>query len=88
MTTLITEAIKKMVSDEIYLKNILAAIVSVVVSIAVSVGYLILTHTAVTPEIIVYIITLIVLSWLCAMLGYDKVVQTLAQIKFNKISKE
>lgn len=85
MTSLITEAIKKMVPVENYSKNILAAVVSVIVSIAVCVGYLILTHTDASPEIMVYVMALIVMSWLCAMLGYDKVVQTLTQIHTKKI---
>lgn len=84
MTSLITEAIKKMLSDNGFSKNILAGIVSVVVSIAVSIGYLILSHTAASQEIIVYIVVLIVLSWLCAMLGYDKVMQTITQLRTKK----
>lgn len=84
MTSLITEALKTMLPNKEYSKNILAGIVAVVVSIAVSIGYLILSHTAISQEIIVYIVILIVLSWLCAMLGYDKVMQTIAQIRTKK----
>lgn len=84
MTSLITEALKTMLQNKEYSKNILAGIVAVVVSIAVSIGYLILSHTAISQEIIVYIVILIVLSWLCAMLGYDKVMQTIAQIRTKK----
>lgn len=84
MTSLITEALKTMLPNKEYSKNILAGIVAVVVSIAVSTGYLILSHTAISQEIIVYIVILIVLSWLCAMLGYDKVMQTIAQIRTKK----
>ena len=84
MTSLITEALKTMLPNKEYSKNILAGIVAVVVSIAVSTGYLILSHTAISQEVIVYIVILIVLSWLCAMLGYDKVMQTIAQIRTKK----
>ena len=81
MTALVTEAIKMMIpQSKEYSKNILAGVVSIVVSVLISIGYIILTHTAVTKEVLVYIVALVVLSWLCSMLGYDKVVQTIRQI--------
>ena len=70
--------------DSTFSKNILAGIVAIVVSTAISIGYCVLTHTAATSEVVVYAICLIALTWLCAMLGYDKVIQTLTQIKGNK----
>lgn len=63
-----------------YSKTLLAAVVSVAVAIAVSIGYIILTHTQVTEETVVYIFELIVLSWLCGTLGYDTVKKTVLQI--------
>jgi hypothetical protein len=78
ITGLIVEAIKKMFV--ISKPNILAAIVSIVVGIAVSVGYIMLTGTAFSTTVVLYIISIVVLSWLCAMLGYDKVIQTISQI--------
>ena len=78
ITALATEAIKKIV--KIQSANLCAAIVSVIVSGGVAAGYLILTHTPLTAEVWVYVICLVVLSWLCAMLGYDKVKQTIAQL--------
>lgn len=79
MTSLITEALKTVLPDNGYSKNILAGIVSIFVSAAISTGYVILNNIPVTQDVIVYIITLVVLTWLCAMLGYDKVVQTIKQ---------
>lgn len=79
MTGLIVEAIKKMVNVD--KPNILAAIVAVIVGIAVSVGYIILNHIPFDTTAVLYVISIVVLSWLCAMLGFDKVVQTIAQIK-------
>ena len=64
--------------------NILSAIVSTVLSIAVSAGYIVYTGTALTAQLIVLIIALIFLSWLCSMVGYDKVTQAIAQIKSGK----
>lgn len=82
VTTLATEAVKQMMPENAkYSKNILAGIVAVVVGVGVSIGYCVLTHTPATPEVIVYAVCLVALSWICAMVGYDKVVQTIAQMK-------
>lgn len=85
LTTLATEAVKKMIPETTtYSKNILAGIVAIVIGVLVSVGYCVLTHTPATDEIIVYAVCLVGLSWICAMVGYDKVVQTLTQVKSKK----
>lgn len=80
MTGLVTEAVKKMCPG-VKSENLLAGVCSVVVSCAVCAGYIILNHVPMTVEVGVYIVCVVVLSWLCAMLGYDKVMQTIAQIK-------
>lgn len=81
LTTLATEAVKKMIPEgKQYSKNVLAGIVAIVIGVAVSIGYCVLTHTPATSDVIVYAACLIGLSWLCAMLGYDKVVQTITQV--------
>lgn len=82
-TGLVTEAIKKTIPlrDDEYSKNILAGIVAIVVAVAVSAGYLILNNQPLTKEIVVYVIELIVLSWLSATVGFDKVKQTYLQLK-------
>lgn len=86
MTTLITEAIKKSIPEEKqYSKNILAGIVAVCSSVGIGAGYLVLNHIALTPEVAVYSIALIVLTWLTATLGYDKVVQTIRQLKTDSV---
>ena len=53
-----------------------------------SVGYILLTGIGFNAQTIVYAITLIFLSWLCSMVGYDKVAQTITQIKSGKENKE
>lgn len=83
ITSLVVEAIKS-VLDDFGAKckpNVLAMIVSFFVSIVVIEGYLLYTGTPITPQIIVVGVALIILSFLCATLGYDKVIQTLKQIK-------
>lgn len=78
-TGLIVEAIKKMIN--VKKPNIVAAIVSVIVGIVVSIGYIYINHIAFTLDSILYVIGIVVLSWLVSMLGYDKVIQTILQIK-------
>lgn len=82
-TTLFTQAIKKLLDDQHikYSSNILAVIVSFAVSIVSSIFYLIYTQTPMTPQIFVEIVCLSLLSFLTATLGYDKVIQAIAQIK-------
>ena len=83
MTTLITEALKKMLSDlhKSVPNNLLAGAVSIVTSGGISAGYIILNEVQLNAATGVHIAALILLSWLCAMLGYDKVKQTLTQIR-------
>ena len=79
MTGLIVEAIKKMV--DVNKPNIVAAVVSVVVGIAIPVGYILMNSLPFDTTAILYIISIVVLCWLCSMLGFDKVMQSLEQLK-------
>ena len=81
-TGLFTEAIKKWLDErgKTYYSNALAGYVAVALSVVVSVGYVILTEAALNAKMAVYLIALMVLSWLSSMIGYDKVVQTIQQI--------
>lgn len=86
ITNLSVEGIKKLLdgSNVKYSSNILAAILSVVIACVVSVVHLIMTDTAFTTKIGVEIAILMYLSFLVSTVGYDKVVQTLKQIKAAK----
>ncbi len=80
---LFTEAVKQVLNSahvQFASSNILAGIVSVFLSILVYSGYFVMTNLVFTPKQIVYLIALILLSWLSAMVGYDKVVQAIIQI--------
>lgn len=79
LTGLIVEAIKKMMDTKKH--NITAAVVSIVVGAAVPIGYILYNGMAFDKTVALYVVSIIVLSWLCAMLGYDKVVQTITQVK-------
>lgn len=67
-----------------YQANILAGKVAIVVSVLIGTAYIILTETALNNKMFVYLIALILLSWLSAMVGYDKVVQAITQIKITR----
>ena len=80
-TALTVEAIKTMFSGGKSARvNLMAAIVAVVIAIMVGVVYAIWFAVVVNLQYIVMVIALCFLSWLCAMVGYDKVVQAITQI--------
>ena len=75
-TGLFTEGIKKLL-DEMTVKyhsNFLAGGVAVVLSALVGAGQI-------NDKMAVYLIALVLLSWLASMVGYDKVIQAIAQLK-------
>ena len=83
LTGLFTEAIKGWLSErgKKFYCNALAGYVAAVVSVLVSAGYLIITETAFNLKMAVYLIALVLLAWLAAMVGYDKVIQSITQFK-------
>lgn len=86
LTALVTEAVKKIMTEHNieYRANTLAGIVSTVLSAALCVGYIVIANTGFTSHITVYLIAQIFMSWLCAMIGYDKVIQAISQFKTTK----
>ena len=83
-TSLVVEGIKKFIGDSYNASsNIVAGVVAIMLGIAVGVFYCIMAGIAFSMHIIVTLIALVFLSWLCAMIGYDKVVQAITQIKSN-----
>lgn len=88
LTSLVTEAVKKILTEynKTFPSNTLVGVVSLILSAAIGTGYIILTNTAFTASVAVYLVVLVFASWLCAMVGYDKVVQAISQ--FNTTNKE
>lgn len=86
ITSLFTEAAKKAL-DSLgvkYASNIVVLIVAVVVGgVGTSVFYL-WNNFAFDTLHVICIFLMICANWLCAMLGYDKVMQAIAQIKAGK----
>ncbi len=83
LTGLFTQAIKSWLSErgKKFYSNALAGWVAVALSALVSVGYLVLTEAAFNAKMAVCLIALMLLSWLSAMVGYDKVIQAITQFK-------
>lgn len=86
LTGLVTEAIKKIMDEngKTYKANTLAGIVSVILAPASCMFYAINTSMAFNEQFITGVIALTFMSWLCSMVGYDKVVQTFAQFKVKE----
>lgn len=86
LTGLVTEAVKKILTEYnvTYRANTLAGLVSFILSAAIGAGYVIITGTAFTSQIAVCLIAQIFMSWLCAMVGYDKVIQAISQFKVDR----
>jgi biotin transporter BioY len=90
LTGLCTEAIKTLLTEHNikYYSNTLAGIVALVLSASLGICYLIITDTLVTAQITVYLVALTFMAWLCAMVGYDKVIQAIAQFRSGVRSEQ
>lgn len=86
ITGLTTEAIKKLLdeAEKTYRSNLLAGIVAAVLSVGVGIAYILIADVGFTTQSIICLIALIFMSWLCAMVGYDKVIQAISQFKVAK----
>lgn len=85
-TSLTVEAIKNFLGSAYTgSSNIVAGVVAIVLGVAVGVFYCLLAEVAFSMNIILILIALVFLSWLGSMVGYDKVVQAITQIKSNKV---
>ena len=83
LTGLTTEAVKTMLTEhnKEYRANTLAGIIALIISAVIGTAYIVLTSQTFAAQSIVYLIALIFMSWLCAMVGYDKVIQAISQFK-------
>lgn len=76
LTGLVTEAIKKIMAEHnaTYRANTIAGLVAMVLSAGAGVVYAILSGAGFSAQTIVCIVALVFMSWLCSMVGYDKVI--------------
>ena len=86
LTNLTVEGLKKLMDERgaTYSSNLLAAITSVIIAAAIFGGYMIMNDIAFTIKIAVQIVILMYLAFLSSTVGYDKIIQTLKQIKETK----
>lgn len=86
LTSLFTEAVKKLLDEAgiKYASNIVVLISSIVVGGLGMVFFYLLSEIAFILPNIIGIILMVVSNWLVAMLGYDKVVQAIHQLKGGK----
>lgn len=83
VTSLVTEGIKRFLEELriSYVANILVLVVALIIGIIAAALYYINAGIPFTVINIVYLILLGIANWLCAMFGYDKVMQTISQLK-------
>ncbi len=83
-TGLFTEAVKGVLDAtgrKFPSSNILAGIVAVALSVLICVAYSTLYDVPFTDKAAVCYAALVLLGWLSAMVGYDKVIQAIAQVQ-------
>ncbi len=85
LTSLVTEAVKKILAEhnKTYRANTLVGVIALILSVAIGCGYIVLAGLEFTSAVIICLIAQVFMSWLCAMVGYDKVVQAIGQFKNN-----
>lgn len=85
LTALVTEAIKIILVEHNvkYRANTLAGIVALFLSVGIGIGYVNVTGIGFNTQIITCLVAQVFMSWLCAMVGYDKVIQAISQFKTN-----
>lgn len=81
LTGLVTEGIKNTLTEwgKTYQANTLAGCVATVLGILTGVGYCVVMDVTLNGKLIVMLVALVLLGWLCAMVGYDKVIQAIQQ---------
>lgn len=86
LTNLTVEGLKKLMDERemTYSSNLLAAVTSIIIAAAIFGGYMIMNDIAFTVKIAVQIVVLMYLAFLSSTVGYDKIIQTLKQIKETK----
>ena len=85
VTSLCTEGIKKILNEKgvTYASNILASIVACIVGICGTGVYYIFSEMEFNAINITCMILMGLATWLCATVGYDKVIQTISQLKIK-----
>ncbi len=80
------QAIKKVLDSmkKQYNSTVLAVAVSIVLSIGCSVGYIVYNSIGISAQVIIGVVAFTYLSFLCATVGYDKVIEIFKKGKNNE----
>lgn len=83
ITGLLTEAVKSILDERgvVYSANLLACIIGCVVGVAGTVCWYTFAKIAITPDSIVSMMLMGLASAVGAMVGYDKIIQMVGQLK-------
>lgn len=83
LTTLAVEGLKKILDESKipYKSNLLAGIVAIVLSCGAVIAYMLYFSKPFTVQTGVVLVCFAFLSWLCSMVGFDKIKQLLEQFK-------
>ena len=81
-SSLLTEAFKKALTN--ISSNILALYSASIVGALGMIGYYIINDVPFVPSNVVYIILMVICIWMGSMVGYDKVLQMIAQFRGGK----
>ena len=85
LSGLVTEGIKKLISDKANMSyNIIALVVSLVIGGAGSAVYYQLNAIPFNLDNIIYLVLMGLASGLCSMVGFDKIKQAIEQITSKK----
>ena len=85
LSGLVTEGIKKLISDKANMSyNVIALVVALVIGGAGSAVYYQLNAIPFDVNNVIYMILMGLASGLCSMVGYDKLKQCIEQISGNK----
>ena len=86
LSGLVTEGIKKLISDKANMSyNIIALVVALVIGGAGSAVYYQLNAIPFNLDNIIYLVLMGLASGLCSMVGFDKIKQAIEQITGNPI---
>jgi len=80
VTSLVTEALKKVIPDSFKGYNLVVMIVAFVVGFVGMLIYFLLNHMSFVIDYIIYAFLMGLATWLSAMVGYDKVKETIEQL--------
>ncbi len=84
-SSLLTQAIKKTYenANKTYSSNMIALVNAAIVGGCGTIAVFIYKSMPLNPKNIVFLLMMVIATWVSCTIGYDKVIQTIAQLKAN-----